>query len=233
MPQDIIRIAMPQNSQQIARALQTLLRQSRGRLSGKWLLVLFVLATGYLLAEPMLEARLGIDLPGAHSPDEVVAEQPTVDSAPASQDEPTSASRSDAGPNDLPLEDVLEEIGRDTYQSPSGLVFGRGSVDGTRLAHLMTHAEDEPNRPGQHGVFDESDQARLVQLVDRAYDQALHNQNSKRRTEGRREVFTIDLGRRIGYIGGQSGARRNHPPAHHIRLVVDGNRFITAFPVTP
>lgn len=224
---------MPHNSQQIARLLQSLLRQGRGRLSGKWLLVLFVAAVGYLLAEPALEARLGVDLPGAHTPEGVAAEQPATKSQPTTRSKPNATDRSQGESPDLQLTDVLEEIGRDTYRTEAGLVFGRGSVDRTRLAHLMTHADDEPNRPGQHGVFDETDQARLVQLVDRAYQQALDGVKSTKKTEGRRDVYTIDLGRRIGYIGGESGGRRNHPPARHIRLVVDGNRFITAFPVTP
>lgn len=221
---------MPNNAQQIARTLQSLLRNSRGKLSGKWLVMLMVLATGYLLAEPMLEARLGVDLPGAHVPDEVVGKRPAADSQP---NKPKAAEQTQKRADDLQLQDVLHQIGRDTYRTEAGLVFGRGSVDRTRLAHLMTHAADEPNRPGQHGVFDETDPARLVQLVDNAYRLALAGDYTTKETEDRRDVYTIDLGRRIGYIGGQSGRRRNHPPAHHLRLVVDGQHFITAYPVTP
>lgn len=224
---------MPNNTQQIARTLQMLLRHSRGRLSGKGLVVLFVLAAGYLLAEPMLEARLGVDLPGAHTPDEVVAGRPPAKPQSGSSVETKPVERSEAGALDLQLEDVLEEIGRDKYKTAAGLVFGRGSVDRTRLAHLMTHTVDEPNRPGQHGVFDESDPARLVQLVDEVYRLAIAGKYATKETEDRRDVYTIDLGHRIGYIGGESGHRRHHPPAHHIRLVVDGEYFITAYPVTP
>jgi hypothetical protein len=40
----------------------------------------------------------------------------------------------------------------------------------------------------------------------------------------------VDLGRRIGYIGGQTGKRKNYPAASHLRLVLEGQNVITAFP---
>jgi hypothetical protein len=231
MPPAIIDSIMPDNSQQIARVLEKLLQNGRGRLSMGWLIVLLVLATGYLLAEPSLEARLGIDLPGVHTP-QVPAAQPAPPSRPTERPSaPASGTRVPSATPTLP--DVFEEIGRDTYRTPSGLVYGRGSAHRTRLAHLLSHTEDDPNRPGQHGVFDESDPAALLLLVDEAYRQGLSGKNVEREREGNREVFTVDLGRRIGFIGGESGNRRRRPSASHMRLVVEGDRFITAFPIRP
>jgi hypothetical protein len=231
MPLAIIDSNMPDNSQQIARALEKLLQSSRGRLSFGWLVVLLVLATGYLLAEPSLETRLGVDLPGVHTPP-LPAAQPDKPSRPGDPPSSQPAVSSEQRPN-VELPDVFEAIGRDTYRTPAGLVYGRGSVDRTRLAHLLSHTEDDPNRPGQHGVFDETDPAALVLLVDEAYRQGLSGKNAERQREGNREVFTVDLGRRIGFIGGEVGNRRRRPCATHVRLVVEGDRFITAFPIRP
>ena len=48
-----------------------------------------------------------------------------------------------------------------------------------------------------------------------------------------RTIFEVDLGRRIGFVGGQTGKRKIRPPARHVRLVLDENRVITAFPFVP
>ena len=57
---------------------------------------------------------------------------------------------------------------------------------------------------------------------------------AKLREEGAQAVYEVDLGRRIGFVGGQSGERRNHPPARRVRMVIeDGNEVITAFPIAP
>jgi hypothetical protein len=235
---------MPQNSQQIARFLQQLLRATRGKIGTKWAIALLVLVGGYLFAEPALESKFGVDLPGVHSPASAVATDTPTSTPPRAREpklpassQPTareqSSNNSTTNASGDQLEDVLEEIGRDTYRTDAGLIYGRGSIDGHRLKHLMTHAADEPDRPGQHGVFDETDPAKLIQLVDEAYLQALTGKNTRKQTEEGRTVYTVDLGRRVGYIGGESGGRRNHPPARHMRLVLDGERFITAFPLRP
>ena len=97
----------------------------------------------------------------------------------------------------------------------------------------MAHAKDKPDRQGQHGVFDSDDVTEIVALVDEAYLQAQAGRDTRVQREEERTVYDVNLRRRIGYIGGTSGKRRNHPPAKHLRLVVEGDRLITAFPVTP
>lgn len=245
---------MAGNSQQIARILQLLLRQSKGKLSPLWLLALLVAAGVYLFFEPALEARLGFDLPGAHSPSTVLADgsdransPPPAKSTRSSQGEPESGTSvtastsgaSEASPVREPASDTadlsqyLTEVGRNRFESPAGLLYTPGSQQGHRLKHLMKHAEDDPDRPGQHGVFDDSAAIAVVKLVDEAYEQALTGKSTKTSREGNRTVYTVNLGRRVGYIGGQSGGRRNHPSANYVRLVVEGERLITAFPVRP
>ncbi|MGI9456178.1 MAG: hypothetical protein ACR2NU_06415 [Aeoliella sp.] len=220
---------MPNNSQQIARLLQSLLRTSRGKLSIGWMVALLVLVGAYLIFEPALEARLGFDLPGVNSPSTSVTD---FETAPARTESPPIAppkANADKGE----LAHLLKEIGRDTFESPAGIVYARGSQHGHRLKHLMAHARDEPDRPGQHGVFDDTDTSEVVKLIDEAYEQALSGKQTKKSTESKRTIYTVNLGRSIGTIGGQSGGRRGHPNASHIRLVLEGKKFITAFPVIP
>jgi hypothetical protein len=37
--------------------------------------------------------------------------------------------------------------------------------------------------------------------------------------------------RRIGFVGGRVGAERRHPAARKVRLVLEGNKVITAYPM--
>ncbi len=50
------------------------------------------------------------------------------------------------------------------------------------------------------------------------------------RHEGQRTVHEVNLQRRIGFVGGQEGGRRGNPPATRVRLVLEDDRVITAFP---
>ncbi len=228
---------MANDAQKIARLLQTLFRASRGKMSVGWMIALGVVVGGYLVFEPALEARLGVDLPGVHSPEEVdqndtgqvVFKSDDQNAAQQTGQQTTKQTSTDA----KALSKVLKEIGRDKFVSPAGILYTRGSRHGTRLKHLMAHAKDQPNRPGQHGVFNDSDAATVLLLIDEAYEQAISGQSTQKKTEGNRTIYTVHLGRTIGYIGGQSGARRRHPQARHVRLVLEGKKLITGFPVIP
>ncbi|MCA9241917.1 MAG: hypothetical protein KDA37_17020, partial [Planctomycetales bacterium] len=54
-----------------------------------------------------------------------------------------------------------------------------------------------------------------------------------KRQNGDRTIFIVDMGRRVGYVGGRSGNRDGRPAAHHVQLVVVGDKFITCYPVIP
>ncbi len=125
---------------------------------------------------------------------------------------------------------LLESIGRDRYQSPAGLVYGPGSEEGHRLKHVERHLEDQPNRPGKHGVFD-GDMAAVIRWIDDAYQRAERGAKgvSKREEEGR-TVIEASFDKPIGYIGGRDGKRAGNPSAKRLRLVVDERQVITAFP---
>ena len=51
--------------------------------------------------------------------------------------------------------------------------------------------------------------------------------------QGARTAYTIEMGRRIGFVGGTTGAALGNPAAFHIRVVLQGLDVITAFPVIP
>lgn len=215
---------MAKQAQQVAALLQALLRLTGGRLSGPALLLILALAVGYVFARPLLESTLGVSLPAPGVPTAAPEYTENQGNAqPAADDEAAIAS----------AVSELRDIGRGVYETPVGLRYTRGSQHGHRLKHLMAHTRDQPDRPGQHGVFDTEDPAAVVGLIDEAYEQALSDPRTEVRHEGGRTVYEVDLGRRVGYIGGESGNRRGKPAASHLRMVIQGKNVITAFPVRP
>jgi hypothetical protein len=125
---------------------------------------------------------------------------------------------------------ILKEIGRDRFQSPAGLIYNRGSEEGHRLKHLARHLEDQPTRPGSHGVFD-GDLEQVLRWIDEAYLKATKGDRmAKTRREDDSTIYEFTFPRPIGYIGGSEGKRRRNPSAQRIRIVVIDKNFITAFP---
>lgn len=125
---------------------------------------------------------------------------------------------------------MLADQGNERYLSPAGLLYTRGSQEGHRLKHLERHVEDDPSRPGSHGVFDGGMEGALA-AIDLAYTRAKSGVKTTVEEEDGRVIYTVDLGKRIGYIGGSEGRRRKNPMARRLRLVVDQNRVITAYPM--
>jgi len=160
---------------------------------------------GYLFAQPWLERQFGPQLP----PQEPAGQQTVL-----------------SGDSDL-----LTEIRPDVFRSPAGLVYTPGSRHGHRLAHVMAHAHDEPERPGPHGVFESKDQTQVVRLVDEAYQLTQQGRGDPTGTDSERQVWTVDMRRDIGFVGGQVGRQRGHPRCHELRIVLEGTRVVTAFPV--
>ena len=161
-----------------------------------------------------------------------------ADESPASQTtgaaRATPSTADDVGNRSAAATGELSPGPSGSLRSPAGLVYTRGSQQGHRIRHVMAHARDEPNRPGQHGVFAEDDQTFVVALLDEAYLKSKQGgKDVRRQDEDGRSVVTVNMGRVIGYVGGQSGNRRGKPAANHIRLVLEDNRVITAYPLIP
>ncbi|MEM6328779.1 MAG: hypothetical protein AAF790_00870 [Planctomycetota bacterium] len=222
---------MARQAQQIARAIQTLLRLTRGRLPVAWIVVLAAALIGYLAAKPYLEASLGVTLPGL--PSESTGADRETRSGPTGGGRQATDTSARSAEEVADAAGVLQRVGSSVYQSPAGLRYTRGSQHGHRLLHVMAHARDVPNRPGNHGVFEPGDAKTVVLLVDAAYEQAIAGRSVVAEREGGRVRYDVDMGRRIGFIGGQSGNRRGGPAATHLRLVLQGKNVITAFPVRP
>lgn len=125
---------------------------------------------------------------------------------------------------------LLRETSPKRYLSPSGLQYVPGSAEGHRLEHLRRHTEDQPGRPGKHGVFDGGMEG-AIKTIDRAYDKAKKNQRTTKSVDDGRTIYTVDMGSRVGFIGGREGNQRRKPMARRVKMVLEGTRVITAYPL--
>ncbi|MGI9518432.1 MAG: hypothetical protein ACR2NP_15360 [Pirellulaceae bacterium] len=197
---------------------------------------LLVLAAGYVLAQPTLERWLGVELPSLVDRGE---EKDKDDSGPADNGaaragqptNPNTADRNSGGKSAGGF--ALEEVGRDRYRSPAGLVYTMGPRREHRIDHVMRHTRDDSGRP-VHGVFDATSQDEVFKLLDEAWQLVQSNARGVRRQqEGDRTELTIDMPQRVGYVGGQQGARQGKPTTKRLKLIVEDDRVITAYPTWP
>jgi hypothetical protein len=132
-----------------------------------------------------------------------------------------------APPDDTPF--LLPQPG-DRFLSPEGLVYTPGSEEGHRLRHIEKHLQDDPGRPGRHGVF-HGTLDEVLRRIDEAYRMGREkNPNVRIREEDGRKVYEATFEKTIGYIGGRDGKRSGNPATKRMRMVLDGQRVITAFP---
>ncbi len=133
---------------------------------------------------------------------------------------------------DQPLEPVtLKAAGRDAWISPACLTYtGRDPQGLTRRDHVLRHAEDLPARDGPHGVFDGGEDLTFA-WIDAAWNK-IRRDVLPAVVEGDRATYTVSMGRRVGYLGGRTGAERGNPPLTRIFLVLrkGTTEVITAFP---
>lgn len=125
----------------------------------------------------------------------------------------------------------LKSLGDNAWVSPAGVRYvGRDPEGRTRKEHVLRHAKDLPDREGPHGVFDEGESLTFA-WIDEAW-KTIQANRIRPQTEGDRETYTVPMGRRVGYLGGKTGAKQNHPPLTKIFLVVrkGTSEVITAFP---
>jgi len=130
-----------------------------------------------------------------------------------------------------PAKFELRQIGRDAWMSPAGLTYrGRDPAGLTRLEHVLRHARDDPKRDGPHGVFD-GGADRTLAVIDEAWRKA-QEERIRPDVEGTRSAYLVPLGRRIGYLGGRTGASRRNPPLSRVFIVIetDTKNVVTAFP---
>ncbi|MFT5524250.1 MAG: hypothetical protein ACI9G1_000591 [Pirellulaceae bacterium] len=191
---------------------------------------ILVLVVGYVLLRPSLEEWLGVPLPSLTESNEQV-DPDNADPAPrlSPTTEPRTQPQDSAGNRED--EPLLRELKDGGAILASGLMFPGSRSGETRLEHVLRHDNDLPRRSGMHGVFD-GDETDLLEVVNEAYELILSKSNKvTSKKEGERTVYDVDLQRRIGFVGGRVGAERSNPEARKIRLVLEGNRVITAFPI--
>jgi hypothetical protein len=222
-----------------------------------WLILLVFLGILYSLFQPWANSRLGLKLPSipelisadrsqptqrpkqeSQSPKQETerpkqesegpkqqAEKNETRPIESSDHESTSKSNTEESPYDF-----LKNDGSEVYISEAGLRYTRGSEEGHRIKHLARHLEDIPNRSGNHGVFEGGWQVTL-QRIDDAYRRSKQNDaKTKVRKEENRSIIETEFSEPIGYVGGRDGAKKGNPATRRLRLVTEGDRFITAFP---
>ena len=227
------------------------------RIPPKWALAVVGVVLIYWLSQPVLNRSLGWNLPSIakmlgeperpvdlkveKQPEiakqyeekpspvpKVAASKPKVDVSPPLKSAKKPAIKPSAKETDYL--DFLTEVARDRYQSPAGLFYTRGSEEGHRLKHLAKHLEDEPTRPGSHGVFN-GDLLQALRWIDDAYQTAKKgDRNARTRKEGDSTIYEVTFDKPIGYVGGSDGKRKGNPSTKRVRIVVIGQNVITAFP---
>ena len=194
----------------------------------------------YTQAGPWVANRYGLELPGLPTPqgtaqngdaDRDEVDQPSDLGGESSKD--SSKPRRDYSKKNNASIDDFPPGGLKSYGnvkvSPAGLRYTKGYNE-HRLDHVMRHAKNALNRP-VHGVFD-GDQAKVIATIDEAYRKAqAGGRGVTRERTGDRVALTVDLNRRVGYVGGQKGERNGNPPCTKVKLILEDKNVITAYPV--
>lgn len=154
-------------------------------------------------------------------------------SAPGHSQENPNADQSTADksqPSAEPALGKLREIRQNVFESTAGLRYVPGSDDNHRLRHVMQHAKDDTSKV-IHGVF-EGNRDQILAVIDKAYQKAKKGDRDVRSEEQNdRIVHTVNLGHKIGYVGGSEGQRIGNPECRYLRIVLeDGNVVISAYP---
>ena len=125
----------------------------------------------------------------------------------------------------------LREVRANVFESPAGLLYLPGSAEGHRIDHVAQHLQDNPAKK-LHGVF-EGDRNRWLATIDEAWRKsAAGGPLVKRQQQNNRTVTTVNLKRRLGYVGGSEGAEDGNPECRLVRIVTENRReVITAYPV--
>ena len=185
---------------------------------------------GYSYSKPTLERMFKVSLPTIGN------ENQRQDAGTSNQ---PSSSDKESYKVTLPTADAiskgkfaLKEVGRDRYETPAGLLYTMGPRGEHRIEHVMRHARDQPNRP-VHGVFiGDGDQDTVLQIIDDAYSLAKSKSpRAKYESSDGKDKYDVDMQRKVGFDGGQKGKRNNQRSLNKVRMILDDNRVITAFPV--
>jgi hypothetical protein len=133
--------------------------------------------------------------------------------------------------NVLPKPVELKPLGKAGWISPAGVRYMGEDAEGlSRKDHVLRHAKDIPDRDGPHGVFEGGEELAFA-WIDEAW-RKIKTDGIRPESENGRDTYTVPMGRKVGFLGGKTGAERKHPPLTKMFLVVrEGtSEVITAFP---
>lgn len=218
-----------------------------------WVAAIIAVAAVYQIAHPYLERQFDVQLPSLIEDDVATVDTPgrqweesdweipdADDQQPPLGESTSGVARSDEG--SVPAAVAQGNGGQPPFlvptgkknrlQSPAGLIYGQSRGE-HRVDHVMRHAVDDPSRP-VHSVF-EGDRDQILRLIDEAYDLIKSKSKRVRQTPDKerhyRTKYTVDMQRKIGYLGGRQGKRQNFPPRNKLTLVLDNEKFmVTAYP---
>ena len=127
----------------------------------------------------------------------------------------------------------LRQVSRNMWESTAGLRYGDDRLYGNRVLHVLRHLVDDSGRR-IHGVFS-GGRLQVLPLIDEAWASIQQGVNVASSVQvGTRTIYIVDIGRPIGYVGGQVGAAAGYPITNYIRLVIEGgNELVTAYPAIP
>ena len=101
----------------------------------------------------------------------------------------------------------------------------------TRVQHVIHHTVDDITK-ATHGVFLKN--TPILEVIDEAYikAQTLGEVDGivKIERERNRTIIYVNMGRDIGFVGGYAGTGIEGPRVQWIRLVLEDENIITAFP---
>lgn len=93
-----------------------------------------------------------------------------------------------------------------------------------RLNRYLSYAVDLKQR-----CF--SGHRRLIGLTKRPIKGNRRPRKSTTKVDHERTIYQVDMGGRVGFVGGREGERKGNPIARRVLLVLEGNRVITAYPL--
>lgn len=187
------------------------------------LIAIVLLVAGYTAGRPTLEKWFNVELPALNGNDN----HANNDKGGYNANLPDSnKSAPKATENE---DDFFASVRGDNKTSPAGLVYTMGPRREHRVDHVMNHSHDVPSKP-VHGVFNGS-RLEILQLVDEAYELVKSKSKQVKTTESRgKKEHLVDMKRTTGYEGGAKGKRNGNKKLGKVKLVLDGDRVITAFP---
>lgn len=199
---------------------------------------LIIAATIYTLLQPKLEEWTGLELPDLgerQTQNQTEARNPSGNTKPVDDSVKPSNGEKTRGSENETSSFRLERLNASTVQSPAGLQYSVSNRE-NRIDHVMRHSVDDPGRDYAHGVFSDSSQDGILELLDKAYE-LIKSKSSRVQREPKDEegriAYTLQMPETIGFVGGKSGSKQGFPKTTRLKLVLDGQRVITAYPTWP